>query len=143
MTRRAFVDSDVVISSLLSDKGAAFLLLTTQSISTRFFITQYSTRELAIVAERLDIPKKNLTKRIKESLETVQIPMSRKRLRKTYGQYVSDAGDAHIVGGAVEVKCRFLLTYNIKHYKAEKIKEKFNILLMTPAMFLQYLRSLQ
>ncbi len=143
MTRRVFVDSDVVISSLLSDKGAAFLLLHTQEPSTRFFITQYSVGELEIVTERLKIPRKNLTSLVDASLETVQIPTSRQRLRKTYEPYVIDAGDAHIIGGAVEMKCRFLLTYNIKHYKSEKIKEKFNILLMTPAMFLQYLRSLQ
>ncbi|OGG14717.1 hypothetical protein A2875_05160 [Candidatus Gottesmanbacteria bacterium RIFCSPHIGHO2_01_FULL_46_14] len=143
MIRQVFVDSDVIISSLLSDKGAAFLLLHSQPSLTRFFITQYSIDELEIVVQRLEISNKNLTQLVDTRLETVHIPTSQERIQKTYERYVIDTGDAHIVGGAAETKCRFLLTYNVKHFRTEKIKEKFNILIMTPAMFLQYIRSLQ
>lgn len=140
---RVFVDSDVVISSLISDKGAAFLLLNTQDSGPRFFITQYSLNELEIVTQRLGIPRKNLAMLVETSLETVRISMSRERIEKIYARYVVDTDDAHVVSGAREAKCRFLLTYNIKDYKSDKIKAKFNIILMTPAMFLQYMRSLQ
>ena len=62
-------------------------------------------------------------------------------LKKIYGGYVSDIKDIHIVAGAVISKADFLISYNLKHYHQDKIKQDFKIILLTPARFLQYLRS--
>ncbi len=50
--------------------------------------------------------------------------------------------DAHIVLGAKQAKGKFLVTYNIKHFLVEKIREDVGIIVLTPAFLLQYLRSL-
>ena len=63
-------------------------------------------------------------------------------VKNEYKEYVSDIHDAHIVSGAKEAKVRFLISYNLKDYNLEKIKQDLNILVMSPGQFIQYLRSL-
>ena len=53
---KIFVDSDVIISSLLSDKGASHLLLHHKDIIPA--ISNYSNEEIEVVIERLDIQSK-------------------------------------------------------------------------------------
>ncbi len=135
----AFADSDVIISSLLSDRGAAFLLLN-QNKNT-FFISSFSVSELKIVVGRLGIEKQKLDDLIKKRLKVLDLKENNKKIKEKYGSYVFDENDAHILAGAVKSEVKFLLTYNLKHFKKEKIKEEFDLLIFTPAEFLQYLRS--
>jgi len=78
---------------------------------------------------------------IKYKLKIIKIIKSFTSLKKIYGGYVSDIKDIHIVAGAVISKADFLISYNLKHYHQDKIKQDFKIILLTPARFLQYLRS--
>lgn len=135
-----FVDSDVVISSLISKSGAAYLLI--NETSQELFISDVSYRELQIVAERLGLDKDILDDLVKRRFKTIRQKTTLSQVKEKYGDYVTDINDAHIVAGAVEAKARFLVSYNIKHFKTDKIKSDFKILLTTPARFLQYLRSL-
>ena len=96
---KVFVDSDVVISSLLSRKGAAHLLLNEQNSS--FFISNISKNEIEVVAERLNIEQNKPQDLIKKCLKVI-------KLKK----------------------------------EISKIKEDFRITVLTPAQYLQYLRSL-
>lgn len=57
---KVFVDSDVVISSLMSEKGAAFSLLTEKHLKIKLFISNLSYKEQDIVARRLKIDEKRL-----------------------------------------------------------------------------------
>lgn len=134
-----FVDSDVIISSLISKSGAAHLLI--NQTEHKKFISNYSYKELLFVVERLGLDDKLLTDLIKTKFKIVKLKTASIKLKEKFWEYVSDINDAHIVAGAVEAKARFLISYNIKHYKTDKIKSDFNILLATPARFLQYLRS--
>lgn len=72
------------------------------------------------------------------------IPLNRKTedLKLEYQTYVTDINDAHIVAGAHAADVRYLITYNLRHFQIEKIKNKLNILTLTPSQFIQYLRSL-
>lgn len=142
MPLKIFVDSDVVISSLLSSKGAAFLLIQ-QLEDVKLFVSNLSQKELEIVATRLDISQGELTSLLEKRFNIIELRLTADEAREEYKDYVSDIHDAHIVLGAKESKARFLITYNIKDYKLEKIKQNFNILVMTPGQLLQYLRSLQ
>lgn len=65
------------------------------------------------------------------------------KIHKDFKDYTWDPDDAHIVAGAAEAKTKFLLTYNIRHFNIQKIKEDFDITVLTPAQYLQYLRSLE
>lgn len=136
-----YFDSDVVISSLLSQTGAAYYLLNESSITP--VVSSVSLDELKKVTSRLDIDQKGLTQLIKKRLKVVSIKQSIASLKLKYSAYVLDIDDAHIVAGAQAAKVDFLLTYNLKHYKTAKLKDDFNIQVLTPALFLQYLRSLK
>jgi predicted nucleic acid-binding protein len=134
-----FVDSDVIISSLLSQTGAAYVLFhTTRQI---FYYSNYSRKELAIVCRRLSISEAALDKLMRDTFTLIQIKLSQEKLNRKFSSYVFDKNDAHIMAGAVEAKVRFLITYNLKDYKADTVKEEHGVIIMTPARFLQYLRN--
>jgi predicted nucleic acid-binding protein len=138
---KIFVDSDVIISSLLSSSGAAYRLLHTDAVAS--VISSISQKEIEIVVERLGIEKRDFTKLSQDVLEIVQLETSVVAREQIFQEYVLDINDAHIVHGAKEAEVRFLITYNLKDFKIERIKEDFNIIILTPGQFLQYLRSLK
>ena len=135
---KVFVDSDVIISLLLSEKGAAYLLLKSDNITP--IISNISRNEIEIVVEQLNIDQSKLKKLLKQ-LKHINLPLTLDKVEKKFSQYVTDIYDAHIVAGAIEGRVTFLITYNIRHFKIDKIKEDLNIIVMTPGQFIQYLRS--
>ncbi|MEK7543753.1 MAG: PIN domain-containing protein [Patescibacteria group bacterium] len=139
MPIRVFVDSDVIISSLISKTGAAYLLM--QDTRINRFISDVSHVELKRVADVLHLSQKDLQKLVDAQCRVVKIgeyPGERKRM----AEYTRDLHDTHIVLGAKLAKAKFLVTYNLKHYLVEKIREDLGIIVLTPAFLLQYLRSL-
>ncbi|MDO8638092.1 MAG: PIN domain-containing protein [Candidatus Daviesbacteria bacterium] len=142
MLIKVFLDSDVVISSLISQKGAAYFLIQ-EKINLKLIISNISQEELSRVAIKLSIGQDKTSKLIKEKLKVIQIRKKSEHLKKIFGDYVTDLNDAHIIAGAEKAKVRFLISYNIKHFQIDKIKQDFNIIVTTPANFLQYLRSLK
>lgn len=134
-----FVDSDVIISSLISSSGAAYLLLNTAKLD--FFISDISYKELKIVAERLKLSLKDLNDLITRRLNIVRLKLNLKKIKTKYGVYAIDINDAHVVAGAVGSQANFLVSYNLKHFRLDKIKADLNIIVLPPALFLQYLRS--
>ncbi|MDO8609333.1 MAG: putative toxin-antitoxin system toxin component, PIN family [bacterium] len=143
MNQWIFVDSDVIISSLISNTGAAHLLLFNIDNPIKRYISIFSLKELKIVTERLEIDQKILTRLIKYKFIVVKIKKTLAKIKQQYSSYVNDPNDAHIVTGAIESKSRFLITYNIKDYKIENIKRDFGIIIFKPAQYLQYLRSIK
>jgi len=138
---KVFVDSDVIISSLLSSSGAAhFLLHNTDAVKP--YISNLSLQEIRIVTERGAIDSKKLASLLEGHIEIVQLEYTTETVKAAYNNYVVDVNDAHIVAGANEAKAKFLVSYNTKDFKAEKIKQDFAVILITPAHLLQYLRSI-
>lgn len=136
----AFVDSDVVVSSLISQSGAAHFLVNKANLI--LFISNISYKELKIVAGRLGLNKESLEDLIKRRFTITKLNKTLDEVKKKYASYVIDSNDIHIVAGAVQSQVKFLISYNLKHFKTDKIKTDFDILLTKPAPFLQYLRSL-
>lgn len=139
MSIRVFVDSDVVISSLISKTGAAYLLMHDARIVR--FISDISLSKLTRVARVLDLSQKNLQKLVHTKCRIIAIGDSKSELKRMT-KYSSDINDAHIVLGGKRAKVKFLVTYNIKHFRTEKIREDLRIIILQPAFLLQYLRSL-
>lgn len=137
---KVFSDSDVVISSLISKKGAAYLLINQSNL--KLFVSNYSEEELEKVSDRLDLSKNKLRALLKRKFKVVKLVGELEKIKEQFIDYVLDSNDAHIVAGAKKAKARFLISYNIRHYKQEKIIKDFNIIVTTPAKLLQYLRSL-
>lgn len=135
-----FVDSDVVVSSLISQSGAAHFLVNNARLN--LFISDISFKELEIVVERLGLNRESLEETVKKGFKVIKLRKTLTEVKNIYADYVIDINDTHIVAGAVEAKVKFLISYNLKHFKTDKIKTDFDILLTKPATFLQYLRSL-
>ncbi len=140
MSPRVYVDSDVIISSLISKTGAAHILVFEAPIVR--ILSDLSVHELERVVKELHIAKNALSKLLQNKCRIVRLSEKIKRLFKKYSKYCLDPNDAHVVAGAFLTKSPFLITYNMKHYKGEKIKHDLGVIALTPAIFLQYLRSL-
>lgn len=139
MQTPVFVDFDVVISSLLSKRGAAYLLMHDARIIR--FVSDVSFSELKRVAVKLHISEKELASLVRSQCKEVRVGDKGKALKKM-ADYTRDTGDAHIVLGAKQSNAKFLVTYNTKHFRTEKIREDLGIIVLPPAFLLQYLRSL-
>ena len=133
-----FVDSDVIISSLISQNGAAYVLINNSQL--KLFISDVSFRELKIVVKRLNLNEDKLEELINKKFKVIRLTQKLDIIKEKYAEFVMDINDSHIVAGAVGSKAKFLITYNLKHFKSDKIKLDFECLLMNPAEFLQYLR---
>ncbi|MDP3974666.1 MAG: PIN domain-containing protein [bacterium] len=136
---RVFIDSDVVISSLISSSGAAYFLLHQSQIKP--VISSISLKELRVVVKRMGIELEKLEVLIKNRFEVFPLIKELKGIKEEYVQYVTDIDDTHIVAGAYSAKVKYLISYNLKHFKKDKIKNELGLILLTPALFLQYLRS--
>ncbi len=141
MALKVFVDSDVVISSLISTTGAAFLILN-QTDDLELFISNISNLELEKVTERLGLDTDRLKALIKERFTVIHLEEAIEKIKTNFAEYTFDIDDTHIVAGAKVAGIQFLISYNTKHFKADKLKEDFNIILTTPSNLLQYLRSI-
>lgn len=139
MKRKIFVDSDVVLSSLISSQGAAYFLL--NEIDLNLFISKSSIQELERGVNKLNLDKLKLTDLVRKRLKTVKFIKKSNEIKKDFKDYVFDEDDAHIVAGARKAKAKLILSYNIKDFNTLKLKKVFNIAVLTPAQFLQYLRS--
>ncbi len=137
---KVFVDSDVIISSLISDTGAAYLLLHKMD-GIECHVSDLSIRELDVVVARMNLDSHKLVNLIKTRLSVVELEPSLEQIKKELDSYVFDGNDAHIVAGAHNSGATFLISYNIRDFDAAKLKQGFNILVFTPGAFLQYLRS--
>ncbi|QQG41033.1 MAG: PIN domain-containing protein [Candidatus Levyibacteriota bacterium] len=140
MALKVFVDTDVVISSLISPTGAAHFLLN-QTDDFDLFVSNISAKEIDKVVKRLHLDIEKAKNLIQKRFFTVQLKETIEDIKLVFDEYVLDINDAHIVAGAKTAHAQFLISYNTKHFKADKLKKDFNIILATPASFLQYLRS--
>jgi len=136
---QAFVDTDVVISSLLSQKGAAYYLL--NKSKTKLFISSISLLEINQVSERLKIDKADLENITRHNLQIIEISEELKTIKDKYKKFVTDINDAHIVAGTHLSKSNYIISYNLRHFKIDRMKNELGIMILTPALFLQFLRT--
>ena len=70
----------------------------------------------------------------------MKIKIFNPEIKKSYLKYVLDPNDAHIVAGIATAKPSFFVSYNLRHFKIDKIKTDFKAISLTQAQLLQYLR---
>lgn len=111
---RIFADSNVIITSLLSKKGASYLLLNQPNepwdhfaSQNKFVISNVSKKELERVADRLEIDQNKLHNLVQKRLKTVRLTSDLTKIKKDFEDYTSDPNDAHIVAGAAKAKAKF------------------------------------
>ena len=137
---KVFVDSDVIISSQISNLGAAYFLLNETDL--QLYISNLSLVELIDVGKKLKIETRRLVSLVKKRFNQVNLKENSRELKRQFNDYTKDPEDIHVVAGATLAGVDFLLTYNMKDYKIDKIKRDFNLICLRPAQLLQYLRSL-
>lgn len=135
---QVFLDTDVIISSLLSKTGASYEIIKNPEVKK--IISKFIEEETKEVSKRLKIEKTN-TKKVLQKIRQVSTNLTKENIVKKYKRYVSHEQDSQVVAGAHKSKSKFLLTHNIKHYKVNKIRNELEILVIKPGSFLQYLRS--
>lgn len=135
---KVFLDTDVIISSLLSEKGASFAVIRNPKIEK--VISQAVKKEVDEVTIRLNI---NVDKKeVLENVNIISLNLKKGKLSQIYSPYIFDLEDSHVIAGTHQSKSKFLLTHNTKHYHTEKIRNDLGIIVMKPGMFLQYLRTI-
>lgn len=134
-----FVDTDVVISSLISSTGAAFSLINEFDI-VRYY-SDYTTKELERTIAKLDLDIKQANSLLKRQFKPVQLDPDPQKVQSRFGQYVFDPLDAHVVAGAHKSHSPILVTFNIRHFQLDKIKQELEILIQNPSQFVQSLRN--
>lgn len=133
------LDTDVIISALLSERGASYKLINDAKV--KMIISKAIAAEVTDVAAREDITK-SAVRAILAKLKLTQLFLSKEKLLEKYSNYVFDDEDSHVIACAHISKSDFLLTHNIRHYHVLKIKNDLGIKVFRPGDFLQYLRSL-
>ena len=117
---KVYFDSDVIISSLVSNRGAADILVKTAEIKP--FVSDLQKKELKTVAERLNLDLKKLEILLDERISSVKIKKTEMKIKERFLKYVLDADDAHIVAGIAASKAAFLVSYNQRHFLADKME---------------------
>ena len=138
---KVFIDSDVIISSLLSPTGASHIIV--DSSDLRSCISNFSLEELNRVVGKLGVDKNKLGRLLKSGLKTIKIKLEKEEILDKFSIYTNNVEDAHIVAGAKVSKSKFLVTFNTKDYTIEKIGKDLGIKVITPGGLLQYLRSME
>ena len=138
---KIFLDSDVIIASLLSQTGAANAIVNNTDLIS--FISNFSHEELNRIVGKLGADKSKLARLIKSRLKTIKLKLSNNKILDKFEDYAYDKDDAHIIAGAKEAKAKFLVTFNTKDYKIDKIYQDFDIRVILPGGLMQYLRSLE
>ncbi len=133
-----FLDTDVIISSLLSRSGASYELITHTKVKK--IISTAVKKEVIQVSKRHGIEPKKATALLK-NIKIFSINLSKEHILKSYSKFVFDNEDSHVVVGAQKSGSNILLTHNTKHYNITKIKNDLDIVIMKPGNFLQYLRG--
>ena len=135
---KVFLDTDVIISALLSKTGASFEIIKSPKVDK--IVSTGIEREVAEVAKRLKIDRKDV-KRVLKNCQIKSLSLTKKNIIDKYSSHVFDKEDAHVIAGADLSESKFLLTHNVRHYNADRINNKLRVIVLKPGNFLQYLRS--
>ncbi len=133
------IDTDVVISASISAKGAAHYLLDFFSKNENYSIVSCSKQQEEIKRVAMELcPKFKInTQVISNFYKTVKLI----KIKEEAEDLVNDENDAFILSQAIESWAKYLITYNVSDYKQAEIYEKHDIIILTPALFLQNLRK--
>ena len=135
---KIFLDSNVILSGLLSDKGPPRLILDLLSLELPFLIGSTG-RYCLIEIER------NLKKKVPEVLSVYRTYLPRLNLRvvplprpeevKRFSGHIADK-DIPVLASAFKGRVDFLVTGDKQHFEKLKISARYPFKVVTPAEFL-------
>jgi len=135
---KIFLDSNVILSGLLSDKGPPRLILDLLSLELPFLIGSTG-RYCLIEIER------NLKKKVPEVLSVYRTYLPRLNLRivplprpeevKRFSGHIADK-DIPVLASAFRSRVDFLVTGDKQHFEKLKVSGRYPFKIVTPAEFL-------
>jgi len=135
-----FLDTNVIIASLLSNSGASSQIIKNPKLNK--IISKTVKEEILEVSIRLNLNHVLINSQL-DKYKIITPKITKKVLENTYGKFVFDQEDSHVVAGTHSSKTKFLITHNLKHFNINRINSNMGIIVLTPGNFLQYLRSLK
>ena len=141
---KVFLDSSVLVSALLSSKGASSRLLELHEAGLlECTISEYVMKEVYSVIQRKFPELKETFDELLEVLNFKMIHQLEDTQLKFAKEWISDANDAPILAAAKKAKVDHLITLDIRHFiKATKVSKLSGLSIVTPAQFFQALPPL-
>jgi predicted nucleic acid-binding protein len=135
---KIFLDSNVILSGLISDKGPPRIILDVSTLRLPFLMG--STGEYNLIEIERNLKKKmpgllSVYKRYLPSLNLKVIPLPRPaEIRESSGQ-IADK-DIPVLISAIRGKADFLITGDKQHFERLKTSRKYPFKIITPSEFL-------
>ena len=133
--KKIVIDTNILISAMLSRRGAAFRLIS--SIGRQQFDYVLSVPlmiEYEDVLKRKNSPIMLSRNAIDSILDRLCYHAGLREIFYLWRPFLIDPKDDLVLELAVEANCDFIVTYNIKHFKNI---HKFGLEAITPKIFLQ------
>jgi predicted nucleic acid-binding protein len=135
---RVFLDSNVILSGLLSDKGAPRILLDLLSIGPPFLIGLTGRYNLMETERNIKNKMPGILSVYKEYLPKLNlkiIPLPPKGELREYSGKIADK-DIPVLVSALRSKADFLVTGDKQHFGKMKELDKYPIHVVTPSEFI-------
>ncbi len=135
---RVFLDSNVILSGLLSDKGAARTILDLLTLELPFLLV--STGRYNLIEIERNLEKKmpgilSVYKRYLPKLNLKIIPLPRPgELREFFGKIANK--DVPVLVSAIRSKADFLVTGDKQHFQKLKSPGDYSFKIVTPSEFI-------
>jgi len=137
-TVRLFLDSNVILSGLLSDRGAPRIILDLLSLGLPFLMGstgQYNLMEIERNLEKRMSGLMPVYKRYLPRLNLTVIPLPKaEELREFFGK-ITDK-DIPVLVSAIKGKADFLITGDRRHFEKLKRVGKYPLEIVTPSEFI-------
>jgi predicted nucleic acid-binding protein len=135
---RVFLDSNVILSGLLSDKGAPRIILDLLSLGLPFLIG--STGRYNLIEIERNLGKKMpdiffVYKRYLPMLNLRIIPLPRPEEIRDFSWHITGK-DIPVLFSAIKSKADFLVTGDKQHFEKLKGEGKYSFRIVTPSEFL-------
>jgi predicted nucleic acid-binding protein len=135
---RVFLDSNVILSGLLSDKGAPRILLDLLSLRLPFLIGSTGRYNLIEIERNLENRMPGIGsvyKRYLPRLNLTVIPMLQSEELRAFSGKIAD-NDVPVLVSAMQGKVDFLVTGDKQHFEKLKGVERYHFRIVTPSEFI-------
>ncbi len=130
---KIFLDSDVFISALISQRGASYKLFKLEGVER--WVSTLSLKEINRVLVRKNINKEKMINKLKKLCKVLNL--KEEDVEESFDPFVRDLNDKHVIAGAYRAKVDFLITYNKKDFVLSAIESKLGIRVLNPGEFLR------
>jgi predicted nucleic acid-binding protein len=135
---RVFLDSNVIFSGLLSDKGAPRIILDLLSLELPFFVGLTGKYNLVEIERNLKKKMPGILPVYKAyfpKLNLKIVPLPRKENLKEYFGKIADK-DIPVLVSAIRGRADFLVTGDKQHFEKLKIRGETPLRIVTPSEFI-------